>query len=1554
MNKKRSITKALAVILTALMIFTTIPLASFAAKYVSEFYSPSGTQYISIAVMQYSKSSSTKCNEQLTNLGFTPVGKNFNAGDGHSSHYVNMGVKYTTDPTQAIRAFRIVSGDAPNYMDSIINGVSVRFYKLGSGATDWTNAFGSDGSVDLNREGGGEYLFMYATRDPNAGPPVTEFTMTQAGKYDDAQPNLAGWYHVTSFDNVNSTKDCNAGQGGDYLFAHWKSSATAVDTTELRKAYDDSSKYASSDNFTQASRNTLISARNNAATVINAFDNNAGVTSYTQSDINNRKNAITNALNALQTTVYFNGNGGTVSKASKDFTIGTKDTAEVSVADVTATRNGHDFAGWSLSNGVSVGTKDKMTLGHNATVYAIWKIHSSTLKIDPAGGVFNGSSSVTEVTRNFETTYSIPVPTREGYHFTGWTFNGSNGTVSGTDATAQTYKFGAAQGATDTLTANWSANVYTVNYNGNGADGGSTVSSTHSYDTSSALSKNGFTRTGFNFVGWSSSMKGDAKYADGASVTNLSALNGATIDLYAVWKLNTYTISYDGNGATSGNTAPTACSYNTDAKIAANGYLRTGYSFSGWATEKGGKVVYKAGDTVKNLTAENGATVTLYAVWAPLKYRITFKNYDGEILSTQFVEYDSVPVYSGKTPTKAQNDSEVFTFAGWSPEISAVKGETEYVASFTSSPRQYRVSFMNESGTAILWSGMFDYGSIPVYGGEEPTKASTKQYSFTFAGWDRELEAVKGSQSYKARFRSELNKYTATFLDVNGSVLWETTLPYGSQIIYGGETPVKESDVQHDYTFSGWNKPFAPITDNVTFTPLFSASTRSYKVRFVNHDGALLKEYSVKYGDTPVYDGETPTKASTVEEQFEFAGWDSTVSMCVGEKTYTATFTASPKMYKIRFVNFDGELVKEAEFGYGSTPSCDIVPERSADNKFTYTFSGWGDIKPVTGDATYTALYSTSFTKHIIKFVDGNGTVLQATEFEWGQMPVYSGTTPTKNRTAQYTYTFKGWDSELAEVTEPATYTATFDASVNKYTVVFKNYDGTELFRNDFEYGTTPAYAGETPTRPSDVQYTYSFNNWGDVKPVTGYAEYTAVYSATLNKYTVRFVSEDGTVLYDEQSVDYGTTPVYSGVTPTKDGTVQYSYSFKGWDKDLEAVTGDAIYYARFDATVNKYTVKFVNEDGTVLDEQSVEYGTTPVYGGITPTKTATARFSYVWSGWDKELDEVVGDTVYTACFTELLNSYKVIFKNYDGTVLQDREFDYGTTPAYLGETPVKAGNAQYSYVFAGWTPEIDEVKGEAEYTAAFTETVNKYHVIFKNYDGTVLQDTELEYGATPVYSGEAPVRDADDDYIYTFAGWQEDFAPIVGETVFNAKYSTRSNRFTVKFTDDRGNLLQSKDYRYGAMPSFDGEVTKESDLRNHYTFTGWNKPVTAVTGFATYVAVFASEEHTFVTVSDTAPTCTEVGKKVEVCTECGFTVEQETPATGHNFGESFIENGKAFRECENCGGRIEIPLDEAEHEQSLCKYCGKYHYKWIRPDFGWIFCVISRFFTFLGNMFNR
>ena len=97
-----------------------------------------------------------------------------------------------------------------------------------------------------------------------------------------------------------------------------------------------------------------------------------------------------------------------------------------------------------------------------------------------------------------------------------------------------------------TLIADWVANTYTVVYDGNGNTGGSTESSTHTYDVAKNLTPNGFTKTGWVFAGWNTMADGSGTaYADQTSVKNLVSAADGTITLYAQWTEEAFDIIYD-------------------------------------------------------------------------------------------------------------------------------------------------------------------------------------------------------------------------------------------------------------------------------------------------------------------------------------------------------------------------------------------------------------------------------------------------------------------------------------------------------------------------------------------------------------------------------------------------------------------------------------------------------------------------------------------------------------------------------------------------------------------------------------------------------------------------------------------------------------------------------------------------------------------------------------------------------------------------------------------------------------------------------------------------
>ena len=1153
----------------------------------------------------------------------------------------------------------------------------------------------------------------------------------------------------------------------------------------------------------------------------------------------------------------------------------------------------------------------------------------------------------------------------------------------------------------------WIKNPIKVTYNSNMGSASEETVDKYYEKGNVKIAQNTFTKEGYEFKGWSTAADGS-----GTSYQPDQVVQDITADtvLYAQWEDNTVTITFKNDDGTllgnpvevERNTVP-VYSGEDPTKEATEQYT---YTFTGW--KDANEHEYAKGDLP---AAIEDTTYTAVYSENLRKYTIKFINEDGTELKSEEVEYGTMPAYHGETPTKVADAENTYTFSGWTPEIKTVDGDATYTATYSATTNKYTVKFVNDDDTE-LQSTEVAYGETPVYTGSTPTKAATAQYTYSFAGWDKEIAAVTGDVTYKAIYKSTVNKYTVTFVDENGTVLQEKEVEYGVVPDYNGATPsktetaqysytfsgwtpaiaavkgeatykatftatlktytitwvidgtsetqtyeygatpthaapTKEGDAQYSYTFTGWTPKIVSVAGDATYTAQFEQKVNEYTVTFKDEDGAVLKAYKLAYGDMPVYDGETPTKAETAEYTYTFAGWTPEVVAVTGDASYTATYTKTDRLYTVTW-DVNGNTTTES-YKYNELPSYKQgTPTKTGDAQYSYTFSEWSPvITNVTADVTYTAQFTETVNQYTIKFVNEDGTVLQSSELPYGNTPVYDGSNPTKASTAQYDYQFAGWTLEgdtnvytaatLPTVTGTATYTATYTEVLRSYTITWKNDDGTVIDTTTVPYGTMPSH--DQPSKASDDQYDYAFKEWSPaLTAVTGDAEYTAVYTNAVKSYTITWIV-DGVEM--SEKYEYGATPTHAD--PVKAADAQYTYTFERWDPAIAAVTGNASYTAIFSKTVNEYTVTWLKEDGTLIGTTKVAYGSKPEYTLAAQTKASTAEFEYEFDGWTASGDETVygtaehpfadvtRDVTYTAHFKATTRSYLVTFKNDDGSQLVATEYLYGTVPTYdtstlrkdataeytytfsgwqssTGETitsdaalpavtgevtytavyaatknsytiswnvngevtdttfeygkqpaypngePTKEATAQYTYTFKGWkagegdtvyTAEtLPNVTGVATYTAVFEATVNSYTITFVDEDGATVLDTQtLEYGQTPVYGGQTPSKAADAEFTYTFAGWNPAIAEVTGSATYKAVYTNETNVYTVTWNNYNGSTLETDaEVPYGTMPSYDGaEPVKEADAQYTYTFSGWTPAVNAVTGNVTYTAQFES-----------------------------------------------------------------------------------------------------------------
>ena len=201
---------------------------------------------------------------------------------------------------------------------------------------------------------------------------------------------------------------------------------------------------------------------------------------------------------------------------------------------------------------------------------------------------------------------------RTGYVFEGWNTK-KNGKGDFYEDGEDIRNITAKNGKTVTLYAQWSKKQYMIKYVLDGGTISSENPTGYYYDTPT-IQLAAAAKEGYTFKGW---------YTDSAFKNKITKIKKGTrknYKLYAKWKINTYNIVFDGNGATSGlMKSISSCKYNTSYKLSANTFQRNGYKFIGWSTKADGSdTFYGDGATVSNLSLTNGATVKLYAQWEAL------------------------------------------------------------------------------------------------------------------------------------------------------------------------------------------------------------------------------------------------------------------------------------------------------------------------------------------------------------------------------------------------------------------------------------------------------------------------------------------------------------------------------------------------------------------------------------------------------------------------------------------------------------------------------------------------------------------------------------------------------------------------------------------------------------------------------------------------------------------------------------------------------------------------------------------------------------------------
>jgi uncharacterized repeat protein (TIGR02543 family) len=655
------------------------------------------------------------------------------------------------------------------------------------------------------------------------------------------------------------------------------------------------------------------------------------------------------ALNAALTPTF-----GTASLTTNGYTVSITNydsnyTWSVQVSSGTA----QIISGAVKVTGAAFATSVTATVSASRTSYVMGSANfaGTTLAALTATYTGNGNTggSVPSDTTSYQTneTFTVLGNTgtliKPGYSFAGWKDN------LGVD-----YQPGATYSLANagvTFSAQWTANPYRVFYNLTEATSGAVPTDTNIYGIASTANVRGnpgnLQRTGYVFAGWADNANRTGRiYVSGDTYT----VSTSDINLWAAWTPNTYTITYDVNGA-SGSPSKNSDSYTVGSALASLALVGTmaknGYNFGGWATQAVGTAMSDSFTVASN--------TTLFAQWTVASFTLTY-NLDGGTgtvdspTAVNYLQQFNLAPSTGFTKTIG-NDP--YAFVAWSANSATYNpGQSYYMPAanltFTATwTRIYNVTYSFSGGSvanAIADQQKIALDTITV------TSIVPTRTGYSFVGWiDQSGETATAGATYVVRDNHYLFfaqwqaiAYSVTYDAASGSPAPSESAKTIGQSFAVGAAPSREF-----YTFNGWfdgtNTYFPGATYLVGSGNIILTAQWVAKVFTVTYDlnggaGSAGGNYAHTYG-TSAYQLPTTGFART---DYNFGGW----ATSPGGTSVGATFAPSSNIslyaiwnIAIYRLTFDGQSgISESATAKVTIGQAIVLPSATRAN---HTLQGW-------------------------------------------------------------------------------------------------------------------------------------------------------------------------------------------------------------------------------------------------------------------------------------------------------------------------------------------------------------------------------------------------------------------------------------------------------------------------------------------------------------------------------------------------------------------------------------------------------------------------------------
>ncbi len=764
--------------------------------------------------------------------------------------------------------------------------------------------------------------------------------------------------------------------------------------------------------------------------------------------------------------------------------------------------------------------------------------------------------------------------------------------------------------------------------------------------------------TGYVFTGWTPAID--------------TVMPNADLSYKAEFEAIPYTITFDANG---GSTVESVTYDIEDTLTLPVSELADNY-FVGWEVVSA-EGNWAVGDVIKSEISAMYGNATLKAVWSATQSTYTVETYfmDAEGNYGEAASAETITGYVGDTAVYTAVETEGYSLDTENSVVEAVianDGSTVLKAYYARNKYKVKVTIDGNGAQVVSGAGEYYFGAtvnaeISIADHYElaswtGVEADGTTVSFTMPMEDVEIVAVVTPVVYT---------FTVDMKDGTDAQVLEYTIE--------DTVTIPDNAVRDAYTFNGWKLnsvvgnwtqadiiAAAELSDkygNVTISATWTAKT--YTFAYDVNGGTMPGSY---YFNEDTYTAETPiilpqpTKAG-----YSFAGW--TVK-AEGDNNWQAAYTRS-----------------ELEIGKGMFGNVVLTAAWNAVEVDVYVEHYLQD--------TYSDDYLL-ISKHTIPYASGSTIDIAAEAAD-------ANSTVVKHSEGQFSF-----EKSLVNGAEATTAVVNADGSTtiqlyyvldeHKVTVVYETPEGVEApetFEGSYRFGQTyniksPAIVGYQPSSVS----VYGTMGESDVETIT------ITYAAASYKIKINYIYANGKAAAEPvtQTVPYGAT--YSIVSP--EIFDKYGEPVLGYTPSQAVVEGvmggeniviDVIYAI----DTHTLTIHYVYADGTVAAD---DYVAELEYGYAFNVKSAvidgyTASSPYV-SG------TITGDTELTVTYA--VNTYTVVFYDYDGTILSEQNVVYGgaaTAPA----APVRATDDEYSYEFKGWSADFSVVNGDMEIYAEYIST---------------------------------------------------------------------------------------------------------------------------------------------------------------------------------------------------------------------------------------------------------